>query len=249
MALVKRITRSSSAQNGLSLIASGFIRMVSLTSRFRTIGREAADARIRAGEPFIAAFWHGRLLMAPTGWPRGVPLRVMISHHRDGEFITRTAARFGVNAVRGSSSKGGAAALRAMLKVLKQGDFVGITPDGPRGPRMRAQMGAIVLAQMAGVPIYPATYAVSRRRVAGSWDRFIVALPFSRGVYLWGEAVHVPRDADDDVLEAKRQELEDELNRLCVEADRMVGTEPVEPAPERPGRAAPAPSKKPAPAA
>ena len=174
----------------------------------------------------------------------------MISHHRDGEFITRTAARFGVNAVRGSTSRGGAAALRAMLKVLKRGEFVGITPDGPRGPRMRAQMGAIVLAQMAGVPIMPATYAVSRRRVAGSWDRFIIALPFSRGVYLWGEPVSVPRDADADLLEAKRLELENELNRLCDEADRMVGVTPVEPAPLPAGQpAANTPGEPPAPAA
>jgi len=231
MGVFKRMVRSEAAQSGLSRVAAGYIGLISLTSRFRTIGREQADDHIRDQRPFIAAFWHGRLLMAPAGWPRGAPLKVIISHHRDGEFITRTAARFGVEAVRGSTSKGGAKALLAMLRVIKGGEFVGITPDGPRGPRMRAQMGAVVLAQMSGVPIIPATYAVSRRRIAGSWDRFIIPLPFSRGIYLWGSPVTVPRDADAEILEAKRLELENELNRLCDEADGMVGVAPIEPAP------------------
>ena len=231
MSVVKRMVRSEAAQSALSLIAAGYIRLVSLTSRFRTIGREQVDDHIRDQRPFIAAFWHGRLLMALAQWPRGAPLKVIISHHRDGEFIARIAARFGVGAVRGSTSNGGANALRAMLRALKGGEFVGITPDGPGGPRMRVQMGTIVLAQMSGVAIIPITCAVSRRRIAGSWDRFIIPLPFSRGICIWGSPVTVPRDADTDMLEAKRLELENELNRICDKADSMVGVAPIQPAP------------------
>lgn len=231
MGVVKRMVRSEAAQSGLSMVAASYIRLISLTSRFRTIGREQIDDHLRDQRPFIAAFWHGRLLMAPTQWARAAPLKVIISHHRDGEFIARMAARFGVEAVRGSTSKGGANALRAMLRVLKSGEFVGITPDGPRGPRMRAQMGTVVLAQMSGAPIIPVTYAVSRRRIAGSWDRFIIPLPFSRGIYLWGSPITVPRNANTELLEAKRLELENELNRICDTADGMVGVAPIEPAP------------------
>ena len=98
------------------------------------------------------------------------------------------------------------------------------------GPRMRAQSGIVVLARLSGAPIVPATYAVSRRKIASSWDRFVIALPFSRGLYLWGAPIHVARDADDDALETARMDLEISLNALTESADRRMGVEPVMPA-------------------
>jgi lysophospholipid acyltransferase (LPLAT)-like uncharacterized protein len=86
------------------------------------------------------------------------------------------------------------------------------------------------LARLSGAPIVPATYAVSRRKLASSWDRFVIALPFSRGIYLWGAPIHVARDADDEALEMARLELEDSLNALTETADRRIGVEPVRPA-------------------
>ncbi|MBR72993.1 MAG: hypothetical protein CMM30_08660 [Rhodospirillaceae bacterium] len=227
--MLRKISQTAIAQITFSFMAAIFIKVVSLTSSFKTIGDEKALIHIQNQKPFIVAFWHGRLLMAPKGWARKAPLEVMISHHKDGELITRTAAFFGIGAVRGSSSKGGSTALRNMVKSLKAGNFVGITPDGPRGPRMRAQMGVISLAQISGVPIFPATYAVSRRKIINSWDRFIIAFPFSKGVYLWGEPIFVPRDANQELLEIKRKILENRLNLLCEEADEMVGVIPIKP--------------------
>tara|TARA_Y100001970_G_scaffold293928_1_gene444729 strand:+ start:18985 stop:19716 length:732 start_codon:yes stop_codon:yes gene_type:complete len=227
--VLKRIGYSSSGLRLLSTIAAMFIISVRLTSRFTTINFDAAKSYIDNDKPFIAAFWHGRLLMAPTGWPRRIPLYVMVSQHGDGELIARTAAFFGVKSIRGSTSKGGANALRNMLKALKAGNFVGITPDGPRGPRMQAQMGIITLAQISGAPIFPATYAVSRRKVAKSWDKFLIALPFSKGIYLWGEPIFVPRDASDVILRDKQLALENQLNNLSKKADELVGVEPIEP--------------------
>ena len=227
---LKRLTRSSAFQALLCWIAANYIRLVYITSRWREEGRKPALQLTSQGEPYIAAFWHGRLLMAPTGWDRRAPLSVMISQHRDGEMIARTVHHFGVATVRGSTSRGGSKALRIMLKTIKSGHNVAITPDGPRGPRMRAQAGIVLLARLSGAPIVPATYAVSRRKLASSWDRFVIALPFSRGVYLWGTPIYVDRDADEDALERARLELEDSLNALTEEADRRVGVVPVTPA-------------------
>ncbi len=227
---MKQLLQSSAFQGLLCWIAANYIRLVYVTSRWRIEGHGPAEEMIRNGKPLIAAFWHGRLLMAPTGWRRTAPLTVMISQHRDGEMSARTVHYFGVRAVRGSTTRGGATALREMLDIVKNGTSVAITPDGPRGPRMRAQMGIVLLARLSGAPIVPATYSVSRRRLASSWDRFIIALPFSRGLYLWGNPIHVAPNADEIALEAARFEVERSLNELSETADRRMGVEPVKPA-------------------
>jgi len=227
---MKRLLRSSTFQGLLCLIAANYIRLVYLSSRWRTEGHGPAEEMIRNGKPFIAAFWHGRLLMAPMGWRRTTPLAVMISQHRDGEMIARTVRYFGVRTVRGSSTRGGAKAFREMLDIVKSGTNVAITPDGPRGPRMRAQAGIVLLARLSGVPIVPATYSVSRRRLASSWDHFVIALPFTRGLYLWGDPIHVKPNADDKAIEVARLSVERSLNELSEAADRRMGVEPVIPA-------------------
>ena len=230
MALGKRVARSRIGRAVLVWLYARFAGLVFATTRWRIQGREEADALMRAGQPFICAFWHGRLMLAPHGWPKGKPIHVMISRHRDGENIARAVRHMGVVPIRGSGTRGGAAAGRAALRLLKQGKYIGISPDGPRGPRMRVQPGIIALARLSGAPILPITYAVSRRAVANSWDRFVIALPFGRGVYLWGPPLHVAAEADNAALEQARLTLEERLNALTAEADRMVGTEPIEPA-------------------
>tara|TARA_B100002052_G_scaffold262847_1_gene257582 strand:- start:572 stop:886 length:315 start_codon:yes stop_codon:yes gene_type:complete len=96
---------------------------------------------------------------------------------------------------------------------------------------MRASDGIISVARMAGVPIFPATYSVARGRVLGSWDRFLVAAPFSRGVFVWGEPLHVDRNANADAMEAARIELEERMNAITRDADERVGRPPVTAAP------------------
>jgi lysophospholipid acyltransferase (LPLAT)-like uncharacterized protein len=96
---------------------------------------------------------------------------------------------------------------------------------------MRVSGAVIEIARRSGAPIIPATYACSRRKVIGTWDRFVVALPFGRGVFAWGEPIAVPRDADAERREIARGEVEDALNALTDEADRLVGQETIAPAP------------------
>ena len=145
MALGKRVTRSRLGRAVLVWLYACFASFVFATTRWRIHGREDAEALIGAGQPFICAFWHGRLMLAPHGWPRGTPIHVMISRHRDGENIARATRHLGVVPIRGSRTRGGVAAGRAALRVLKEGGYVAISPDGPRGPRMRVQPGIIAL--------------------------------------------------------------------------------------------------------
>jgi lysophospholipid acyltransferase (LPLAT)-like uncharacterized protein len=139
---------------------------------------------------------------------------------------------FGIETIAGSTRRGGSSALRAMLKRLGDGDCVAITPDGPRGPAMIASLGIVNLARLAGVPIQPVTYATSRRRLLATWDRYHLALPFGRGVILWGEPIEIGADLDAGALEDARRRIEACLNDMDREADRLVGhgMNPVSPA-------------------
>jgi lysophospholipid acyltransferase (LPLAT)-like uncharacterized protein len=200
-----------------------YIRLVHLTTSWSIEGSEWPH-RLRAeGKPFILAFWHGRLLMIPMAWRRLAPMHMLISAPPDGQIIADAVTYFGVDSIAGSTSRGGSAALRTMLKQLKMGDCVGITPDGPRGPAMTASAGIVNLARLARVPILPITYATSRRRVLATWDRFHLPWPFGRGVYLWGEPIGIAEELDESAVECARRLVETTMTEMVYEAERRVG--------------------------
>lgn len=226
----KRILQNDSVLRFLCGLGALYIRLCFALGRWRVVNGHIPQRLWDEGTPFILSFWHGRLLMMPYCWRRGVPIHTLISRHRDGRILAHMVGHFGIRTIEGSSSRGGGAALRAMLSALRVGENIGITPDGPRGPRMRASSGIISIARLSGAPIVPATFAVARRSVLGSWDRFVVAWPFSRGVIAWGEPVTVARDADEAAQEAARKQVERRLNEITAEADRLCGQAEIEPA-------------------
>ncbi|HJO68787.1 MAG TPA: lysophospholipid acyltransferase family protein [Rhodospirillales bacterium] len=229
----KRILESDAVRAGLCWLGALYIRFVHATSRWSAVGGEVPRALWHERRAFILCFWHGRLLMIPYCWNARRPIRTLTSDHRDGRLIARTTAHLGIPTLVGSSSRGGASALRAMVRSLAQGESIGITPDGPRGPRMRATAGIVKLARLSGAPIVPVGYSTGRRRVLDTWDRFFVALPFSRGAFVWGDAIEVEPGADSHAIERARQAVETSLNAVTAEADRICGVEPVAPAPPR----------------
>ena len=161
--------------------------------------------------------------MIPMAWQRLAPMHMLISAHRDGRIIADAVTYFGVQSIPGSTRRGGSAALRRMLKRLAAGECVGITPDGPRGPATVASGGIVNLARLAGAPIVPIVCATSRRTVLNSWDRFHLALPFGRGVFVWGEPIEIASDLDAAGLEQARLLVETRMNEMAREADRRVG--------------------------
>ncbi len=229
----KRIIKSNMVRAILCHMAAFYVRVIRFSGRWQQDGTDLPRQMLENGQPFIVAFWHQRLLMMAYTWSivgGDTPFKMLISAHRDGEIISRIIGLFGVETIAGSTGKGGATALRNILKALKAGDVVGMTPDGPRGPRMRASSGIITAARMSGMPIFPLTYATSNRRVLRSWDRFILPLPFSRGVFGWGQPIYVGKDLDAAGLEAKRLELENSLTALTQHYDREYGLDIIEPA-------------------
>ncbi len=228
---VRAISNHGWLRRPISRLAASYIRLVYRSGDWRTINGEVPAWFWDRGKPFLTAFWHGRLLMMPRCWRQGVPNRVLVSEHGEGPLITDIIGHFGLGAVRGSTTEGGATAVRAMVKAIKRGACGTITPDGPHGPPMRAAEGIITVARMSGVPILPISFsAVNCVRLKG-WDRLIVPRLFTRGVVIWGRPIHVRRRASQDEVRTARDALEFQLHAITAQADRICG-QPVPVAPE-----------------
>lgn len=196
-----------------------YVSFVGWTTRQRTLRSDIPGRIHAAGERFIYAFWHQRQVYF-TWSHRDVSAAVLVSRSADGEMIARTMELSRIAAVRGSSSRGGAAAAREMVEILRSGRDVGITPDGPKGPAREVKEGVVRVAQLSGAPIVPIANALSNRlEVAKAWDRFQVPLPFGRSVVIYGEPVRV---APGDDLAAKAAELKAAMDAVTAEADGLV---------------------------
>ena len=229
--MLRRLIRHPAAQAALARLLGLYLSAVYRTTRWTLLGEEHIRAALRpeAGRAHaaIAAFWHESLPMMPMLWlsarrrvPEMAPMRghVLVSRHRDGRFVGSVVRRFRLELVHASSSRGGAAGLRAMLRVLASGDMVVVTPDGPRGPRRVAAPGVAQLAAVAGLPVLPCAARTTRVRLLPSWDRMVLPLPFARGVLVMGPPVAVERGAPLAALPA----IEAALTAACDAADAWV---------------------------
>src|SRR5580704_3256179 len=134
MRFLKQLVRSEAGSRVICWLIQLYLRLVYATGRWQAVGGEIALSLCARKQPFIAGFWHGRLLMLPLAWQRMAPLHMLISHHADGRLIAGAVRYFGIERIPGASNLGGQEALRAMVQCLKAGNCVGITPDGPDGP-------------------------------------------------------------------------------------------------------------------
>jgi hypothetical protein len=179
----------------------------------------------QCGTPVLPTFWHGRLLyFVKLYHHHGQWVTVLASQSRDGELISRTLARFGVTATRGSSSRNNVRGLLALVHKVRHGCHVCFTPDGPRGPRYTVKPGVITVAKKTGAPIVPVTYNAAWKTVLRSWDAFVIPWPFSRIVVVYGEPIYVPATASADTMAAKRQEVEASLRRITEVAEAYFAT-------------------------
>jgi len=196
-----------------------WLRLSRATMRLNWEG--ADDALPADGGPVIYTFWHEQLAMMP--WVQLRPPSVVpISRSRDGEWTARLFSRLQVEAVRGSSSRDGAVALRGLVRAARDGRDLAITPDGPRGPARRVQPGAIRLARLTGRPLLPVAFATRPEIRLGSWDRMILPVPFGKGVFAYGELLWVEREAGEQQAAAASSELADRLDRLGARARRSL---------------------------
>jgi lysophospholipid acyltransferase (LPLAT)-like uncharacterized protein len=145
---------------------------------------------------------------------------ILASRSRDGGLIGDYARRFGLDVVRGSSSRGGAGALRALVAEVRAGRDVALAPDGPRGPRRQLGSGVVTLAALTGAPVVPLGFAARPSWHLATWDEFQIPSPFARAALVFGAMTSVARDAD---RERARKEIERSLDEATAAADRLVG--------------------------
>jgi lysophospholipid acyltransferase (LPLAT)-like uncharacterized protein len=201
-----------------SIIGPISIFLLGKTLRIKWIGEKNLDVIRENGGRVLYAFWHGRMLILSYShrWQR---IHVLISQHRDGELIARIIERLGFVSVRGSTTRGGTKALFEMAKKGASGYDIAITPDGPRGPKFKVQLGAIYIAQRSEVPIIPISNSAKKRWMLPSWDGFLIPKPFSKSVIIVGEPIYVSLQDTPQQLEQKRKELEKSLAELTQRAD------------------------------
>jgi lysophospholipid acyltransferase (LPLAT)-like uncharacterized protein len=218
-------------QDILAFLVYGYLRLVGLGIRWTLRDVAARDAVMDQHGACIVCFWHNRLAMMPWGWRgRKESFHMLISSHNDGQFIADVIGFFGLKTIYGSmrnqtktKNKGGARAYRDLLGALKKGGAVGITPDGPRGPRHQVHLGILKLAQRAGIPIVPASVATRRRWVLRrTWDRFIIPSPLGKAALMFGSPLSVPPEATAEELQALAAELTMRLNAVDRFVDESV---------------------------
>ncbi|HEX8671767.1 MAG TPA: lysophospholipid acyltransferase family protein [Longimicrobium sp.] len=212
------MTKLTRTQDFTAALGGTALDALMRTTSVRTEGEENFRQFWREKRPVVFTLWHGRLLPC-TYHHRHQDVVTLVSHHRDGEYITRLVQKWGYTAVRGSSSRGGLDALRELVRHLRGGRSLAITPDGPRGPREKLKPGPLLAAQLTGAPIIPVASGASRASYFGGWDRFLIPHPFARLQIAYGEPVYVPRRADEAELQAVADDVEGRLGGLMRRVD------------------------------
>ncbi|MBC7667281.1 MAG: DUF374 domain-containing protein [Gemmatimonadaceae bacterium] len=212
-----RPLRSRWVMTAMTNLMVGYLRLTYATLRWTHENRPLAEKvwadSLASNTGAILALWHSRVPVGPTAWPQGPDkpeIRVLVSQSRDGEFIARVIAKLGLPAIRGSSlkktdtakNKGGEQAFRDMVKWVRDGGAMAITPDGPRGPVEDLQKGAVALARVTGAPVLFVGIAMKPCIRLNTWDRTIIPLPFAKAAMVWDGPATAGRDDDPDAQAA-----------------------------------------------
>jgi lysophospholipid acyltransferase (LPLAT)-like uncharacterized protein len=221
--VVKRLLQSAPAQRFIAWAAARYVTFVAASTSWRIEGMPQLE-RFALGAPVIVVFWHESLPSMPVFWLRAQKLGlkraavVLASRHRDGQLIGQAVQNLGIGLISGSSSRGGAAGLRGLLNALAKGEHVGLTPDGPRGPRRQAAAGVAQLAAMSGVPVLPCAAHLRWGIQLRSWDKMRLPLPFGRGALVCGRLIQVSRQD----WELALPEIEAGLNAAIAQAAALA---------------------------
>lgn len=194
-------------------------RLIGTTLKIEVQGWEKVAA-VSQGK--IIAGWHGRSFI-PAILFRNRGYWAIISQSRDGQMQNRVFQRFGFQTIRGSTGRGGARAAVQAIRVLREGETMAFTPDGPRGPNEVVQMGVIVMAQRSGAALIPIGTSAQRRWIAPAWDRYMIPKPFSRAIAIFGDPIYVHSDADEQAQEQARAQLESAIVEIQMQAEALMG--------------------------
>lgn len=199
----------------LKKTAKLFINIIVFTCRKKCTGEEKAENHKNTGKPIIYIFWHRHIFYNIFKF-KGTNARPLISFSTDGEIVSQIAEEFGMNPVRGSSSKGGARAFLNMVNAIKsENSEIMITADGPKGPAREIKDGTIHIARKTGAALIPVSWYASRVKIfEKSWDKFMIPLPFGKIHFYYGDPVRVPPEISKDEYPKYKKTLKTRLDNL-----------------------------------
>lgn len=231
---MKSILRNPISVWLISKLIWAYMALCGRTIRWTLEGDEQAKAEWAQNSSLIIVAWHSTIMALPSGWNRFIRkwpgqkphTAMLISLSKDGEPVARAISYMGLESIRGSSahkkkskSKGGFQAVKEALTMLRAGAAICITPDGPRGPAEIAQIGPVILAQRANVPIIPYAIVTRPERRLSTWDRFRIPFPFTRGAIVFGDAIRPDPSTDRDTL---RDQMETSLSMATRRAEQIL---------------------------
>tara|TARA_R110000868_G_scaffold262401_2_gene521137 strand:+ start:118107 stop:118793 length:687 start_codon:yes stop_codon:yes gene_type:complete len=221
--ILKKLPKTKGGQFLIACFVAFYILLIRLTCKIHITNGNTILDLARAGQPVVLTLWHGRLLMMPLLFPRGMKAHTLISDHSDGKIVKHTARFFGFKTVVGSTSKGGAKAFKEMITLIKEGTSLFITPDGPKGPRAVFQHGAAEVARMTGAPVLATSISAAPAKFAKSWDSFMLPKLFGDIYIHYGEPMYLERKASGIERDAFYKRCENMLQELEADADMESG--------------------------
>ena len=219
MKIKKKLIKNYFIQQLLALVSVIYIKLVAVTSSIIIKNIETPEFFWKNNKPFILAFWHSQLMMISYCWKSETKINILASGHSDGRFGAIVGKYFKLNNIPTSSNEK-SISLKPVFTLLRNSQYIGITPDGPRGPNQKVSDGIIKISKATQVPIIPVGFASSKYKTLKSWDSFLITKPFSKSAFVWGKAINIPKNCTDYGIKDYKNKLEKELN-ICVEKAKI----------------------------
>ena len=222
MRVIKRFSKTHIGQKLIGFLFYSITTLISRSIRWEYLVQNEKSNIFNDNKEYIFCCWHNKLFLGPHLLPRNRVINALQSSHSDGMVTSLAFKYLGMNVILGSSKKGGMQAFRKMVKCIKLGESVAITPDGPKGPKEKVKEGIIKLAQITETSIIPLVWTTNKFKLINSWDNFVIPYPFSKGVYSFGKPIYVKKQINEYELETARKNLENEIKRLTKEVENKL---------------------------
>ena len=210
MRIKKKLLKKKFMQNILGFFVFIYIYIVKFTSSIQYENQSIPEKFWNNGKPFILAFWHNQLMMIAFSWKIKTKINILASGHSDGGFGSIVGKYFNLNNIPTFTDKKNIS-LRSIFKLLRNNNYIGITPDGPRGPKEIVSEGIIKIAKKTKIPIIPLGFWSSKNFKLNSWDSFLITLPFSKCSFVWNEPLEIPNNIEEKQVQNYQKLLEKKI--------------------------------------
>ena len=217
MRVKKKLLKNFFVQNILGFLTFLYIRTVKFTSSIQFENESIPKKFWNNDKPFILAFWHSQLMMIGFSWKKNKNVNILASGHSDGRFGAIVGKYFNLNNIQ-TSKKNKSRFLKTIFKLLKDNNYIGITPDGPRGPKEIVSEGIIKIAKTSKIPIIPIGFWSSKNFKLKSWDSFLITLPFSKCSFVWNEPLEIPYNVEENQIHHYQKLLQEKINQSIKKA-------------------------------